>query len=72
MVIMINLSRSIKIFLQISVSSLLCIRKDDNFISAELEESGGWEEDIVTRMMEVVHLYPEATFVGILNVDLKN
>ena len=48
----------------------MCVRADDEYISVELEVFGGWEMDEVSSVMEVVDMYPEATFVGnfILNL----
>ena len=49
------------------------MRADDGYISVELEVFGGWEMDEVSSVMEVVDMYPEATFVGnfILNLIIN-
>ena len=48
----------------VTVSSVVCIKRDDNYVSAGIEYEGGWEMNEVNKVMHAMDLYPEASFIG--------
>ena len=46
------------------VTSIVCIKRNDDYVSAGIEYEGGWEMNEVNKVMQAMDLYPEATFIG--------
>ena len=48
----------------IAVRSIICLKEGDAYVSYTIEELGGWEIPIVTKLLEAMENYPDAIFIG--------
>ena len=51
-----------------SVSSI-CVKEDDIVVSAHIKEFGVWEEENVEIALKAMHFYPDAVFIGEVNLE---
>ena len=56
-----SVNKDLYIFL---VEAVICVKKDDNYVSEWIAETGAWEEENVKNLQKGIRAYKEAVFVG--------
>ena len=47
-----------------AVEAVICVKKNDIYISGWITQTGAWEADYVQNIMKGVRAYKDAVFVG--------
>ena len=48
----------------VSVEAVICVKKDDLYVSDSIAKTGAWEAENVHNLMKAISLYEDAVFVG--------
>ena len=46
------------------MESVICVKKDDMFVSDAIAKTGAWEPGNVHNLMRAVSIYKDAVFIG--------